>query len=192
MPRPARALGRITRAKLAHSVVQNSGPLLETLAKKYDLQYYSFDRNLTQLSVNPVKPDLPEPPNPGGNATRWGDALTRLLEEAAGRQVPEWCCSPMVRTLAAARPSRRHRQPGAAKTPVFTVPVGSSTRLRDIALVDVFTTGLVSVGDTARVAVTLESQGFDKRPVKVELKDGDKLLDSKDLILNSAEQQQWS
>jgi hypothetical protein len=56
--------------------------------------------------------------------------------------------------------------------------------------VDVFTSGLVSVGDMARVAVTLESQGFDKRPVKVELKEGDKVLDSKDLELRGTEQQQ--
>jgi hypothetical protein len=39
------------------------------------------------------------------------------------------------------------------------------------------------------VAVTIESQGFDGRAVKVELREGDKLLDSKDLVLRSAEQQ---
>jgi hypothetical protein len=38
--------------------------------------------------------------------------------------------------------------------------------------------------------VTIESHGFDKRPVKIELKDGDKLLDSKDLLLSGSEQQQ--
>ncbi|MGH7221992.1 MAG: hypothetical protein ACRELF_02060, partial [Gemmataceae bacterium] len=38
--------------------------------------------------------------------------------------------------------------------------------------------------------MTVESHGFDKRPVKVELKDGDKLLDSKDLMLSGTEQQQ--
>ena len=54
------------------------------------------------------------------------------------------------------------------------MPAGTSTRLRDVAIVDVFTTGLISVGDTARVAVTVESQGFDKRPVKVQLREGDK------------------
>ena len=47
----------------------------------------------------------------------------------------------------------------------------------------------VSVGDNVRVAVTIESHGFDKRLVKVELKEGDKLLDSKDVMLSNTEQQ---
>jgi hypothetical protein len=70
------------------------------------------------------------------------------------------------------------------------VPVGSPQRLQDVAITDLFTSGLVTVGDTARVAVTVESQGFDGRPVKIELKEGDKLLDSKEVILRAAEQQQ--
>jgi hypothetical protein len=40
------------------------------------------------------------------------------------------------------------------------------------------------------VAVTVESQGFDGRPVKVELRDGPRLLDTKDLVLRGTEQQQ--
>src|SRR5205085_2627051 len=75
-------------------------------------------------------------------------------------------------------------------TPIIAVQTGVARRLKDIAIVDVSTSNLVSVGDTVRVAITLESQGFDKRPVKVQLKEGDKLLDAKDLILSSREQQQ--
>src|SRR5262249_35501898 len=63
-------------------------------------------------------------------------------------------------------------------------------RLQDVAIVDVFATSLVTVEDTARVAVTVESHGFEKRPVKVELRDGELLLDSKEIILHDAEQQQ--
>ena len=39
------------------------------------------------------------------------------------------------------------------------------------------------------MSVTVESQGFDTRPVKVELRDGDKVLAAKDLTLHDAEQQ---
>jgi hypothetical protein len=75
--------------------------------------------------------------------------------------------------------------------PVFTVPPGSPRRLSDVAITDVFATGLVSVGDTARVAVTLEaSPDFERRPTKVELLDGDRVLDSKELILRGTEQMQ--
>ncbi len=78
----------------------------------------------------------------------------------------------------------------AARTPVFTVPVGAAARLADVAVVDVVASSLVSVGDTAQIAVTIESQGFDNRTVKVELRDGATLLDSKDLVLRGSEQQQ--
>ncbi len=37
-----KALNRISRAKLAQSVLQKQTGLLDALAKKYDLQYYSF------------------------------------------------------------------------------------------------------------------------------------------------------
>src|SRR5262249_62343650 len=82
------------------------------------------------------------------------------------------------------------RQSAAKNTPLFAFPAGSSQLLQDVRIADLFTTGLVSVGDTARVAVTLESTGFDNRPVKVELRENDKVIDSKDLVLRSTEQQQ--
>src|SRR5262249_46497000 len=88
------------------------------------------------------------------------------------------------------------RKSAGAGTPIFTVPVGSSRRVKDIAIVDVFSTELLSVGDIGRVSVTIESHGFDPppppaaaKPVKVELKEGDKVLDTKQLVLRGAEQQ---
>jgi hypothetical protein len=185
-----KALNRVSRAKLAQSVLQNQTQLLGTLSKKYDLQYYSFSRDLTQMSVNASKPEFPEPPSPGGNATQMGDAVARLLEESASRQIAGIVLFSDGQNTGGRSPNEAALAAKAVNTPIFTVPVGTATRLRDVAIVDVFTTGLVSLGDTARVSVTVESQGFDKRPVKVILKDGDKQLDVKDLILNSAEQQQ--
>lgn len=185
-----RALNRISRGKLAQSVVQSSGPLLEKLSQKYDLQYWSFGTEATQLGVDPAAPKLPEPPNPGSAHTRAGDALGRILEDAAGRQVAGIVLFSDGQNTAGRSPTEAAQACAAAATPLFTVPAGSSRRRQDVAIVDLFTTALVSVNDTARVAVTVESHGFDKRPVKVELKDGDTLLDSKELVLNGAEQQQ--
>jgi len=45
------------------------------------------------------------------------------------------------------------------------------------------------VNDTARVSVTVQSQGLDTRPAKVKLRDGDKVLDAKTVTLRDAEQQ---
>jgi hypothetical protein len=186
-----KALNRIGRAKLAQSVVQaSSRPLLESLGKKYDLQYFTFSRGAAPRGVNPEHPEFPEPPTPGGGATHLGDAVQHVLDEAAGRPVAGMLLFSDGENTGGRSPSEAAHAAAAAGAPVFTVPCGSSARLQDVAIVDVFTSGLVSVDDTARVSVTLESQGFDKRPVKVELKEDDKVLDSKDLVLRGTEQQQ--
>lgn len=185
------ALGRISRAKLAQSVIAaGARPFFESLAKKFDVQFWSFGRDMTRLGIDPTRPDLPEPPNPGGSNTYIGEAVARVLDEAGDRQVAG------VLVFSDGQNNGGRSLPEAAQlaaargTPVFTVPVGSKERLQDLAIADVFTSGLVSVGDTARVAVSVTSHGFDGRAVKVELKDGDKVLDFKEIILRQAEQQQ--
>jgi hypothetical protein len=191
-PEARKALNRIGRAKLAQNVVQHmAGPLLEPLAKKFDVQYYAFDREARRLTADPAHPELPDPPNPGGPNTYVGDAVTTVLNEAAGRQQVAGIVLLTDGQNTGGRSLAEVAQAAAAAaTPIYTVPVGTSSRLRDVAVVDVFTSGLVSVGDTARVAVTLESTGFDNRAVTVELREGEQLLDSKDLVLQSKEQQQ--
>jgi hypothetical protein len=185
------ALGRIGRAKLAHSVIAGGArPFFESLANRFEVQYYAFDRDLRRLGVDPAHPDLPEPPNPGGAVTRIGDAVGRVLEEAGDRSVAGVLVFSDGQNNGGRSLSEAAAASAARGTPLFTVPVGSAQRLQDVAITDVFTSGLVSVGDTARVAVTVESSGFEGRPVKVELRDGDKLLDRKEVILRSAEQQQ--
>src|SRR5690242_10708839 len=57
-PETRKALNRVGRAKLAQSVVQaSSRPLLESLGKKYELQYYAFSRDAAPLRVNPEHPE---------------------------------------------------------------------------------------------------------------------------------------
>jgi hypothetical protein len=188
-----RALNRMSRAKLAHAVAMHGArPFLEELSKKYDVQYYSFNRDMTRLGVDPMRLNLPEPPAPGspGTQSTWmGSAIGKILDDAAGRPVAGIVVLGDGENTGGRSPAEAARTCAAAATPLFTVPVGSSQRLRDVAIVDLFATALVTVGDTARVAVTVESSGFDRRPVKVELKDGDKLLDGKDIILRDTEQQ---
>jgi hypothetical protein len=185
-----RAINRMSRAKLAQTVVQNSQPLLERLAKSFELRYYSFSRRLTPLGVDPTQPQLPEPPNPGGPTTQIGDAIAHVLDEAGGRPVAGILLFSDGQNTGGRSPIEAARAAGGDGVPVFAVPVGSTQKARDVAIVDLFTSALVSRGDTAKVAVTLESNGLDHRPVKVELKDGEQLLDSKEVILDGSEQQQ--
>jgi hypothetical protein len=191
-PEVRKAQHQVSRAKHAQNVVQHAAQtFLEPLAKKFDVQFYSFARDLTPLGVDPAQPHLPEPfkDKSGGTSTQIGDVIGQILSDAGGRQVAGMVVFSDGQNTGGRSPVDAARVASAAGTPVFAVPCGSSKRLRDIAIVDVFTTGLVSVGDTVRVAVTVESQGFDKETVNVELKDGDKVLDSKPLVLRSTEQQ---
>jgi hypothetical protein len=192
-PEVRKAMHQVSRAKHAQNVVQHgAGSFLEPLAKKYDLQVYSFARELSAVGFDPAEGKLPEPfkEKPGGTSTHLGDAVAGVLSEAAGRPVAGIVLFSDGQNTGGRSPADAARASASSGSPVFTVPCGSSKRLRDIAIVDVFTTGLVSVGDTVRVAATVESQGFDRENVTVELKDGDQVLDSKPLILRSTEQQQ--
>ena len=184
-----RSLHHITRAKLAHSAAKTARPLLEKLARDFDVRYYGFGRDVTRLGIDPAHPDLPEPPNPGGPATDTGKALAHIIEDASDRDLAGMLLFSDGQNTGGRSPDEAARQAAGRGARLFTFPAGSSQRLKDVAIVDLFTTGIVSVGDTARVAVTLESNGFDGRTVKVELKEDNKLLDAKDLVLRGSEQQ---
>jgi hypothetical protein len=189
-----KALNKIGRAKLAQSVAENSGrAMLQDLSKKFDVQYYSFAKEVEAIGVNPADLKLPEPPHPRetwGSSTEIGDAILDVLNKAGDRQVSGIVLFSDGQATGGRSPAEAAQQAAITNSPIFAVQTGVATRIRDVAIVDVFTSGLVSLGDTVRVAVTIESQGFDKRPVKVELKEADRILDTKDLILSSAEQQQ--
>jgi hypothetical protein len=190
-PDARKALGRMTRARLANAAVQTAAKsFLAPLNEKYEVQFYTFAKDVTPLGVTPAQPELPDPASPGGPATHIGDAIDHVLDEAAGRPVAGIVIFSDGQNTGGRSPTEAARTAQASSTPLFTVPTGAMNRLQDVAIVDVFTSGLVSVGDTARVAVTLESQGFDKRPVKIELRDGNKLLDTKEILLRGSEQQQ--
>jgi hypothetical protein len=185
-----KALNQIGRAKLAQAVVQaNAKTLTEPLAAKFDVRYYAFSREPQALGVDPAHPQFPDPPNPGGPSTHLGDAIGRVLDDAAGRQVAGLFLFSDGQNTGGRSPSEAAGAAARAGAPVFAVPAGSSARQSDVAIVDVFTSGLVSVGDTARIAVTLESQGFDNRPIKVELRDGETVIDTEDVTLRGGEQQ---
>jgi hypothetical protein len=191
-PETRKALRQVSRAKHAQNVVQQSASsFLEPLAKKFDVQGYSFARDLRPLPIDLETFKLPDPfqDQPAGTATQLGDAVTQVLNEAGGRKVAGIVMFSDGQNTGGRSPADAARAAGAVGIPVFTVPCGSSRRMRDIAIVDVFTSGLVAVDDTVRVAVTIESQGFDRETINVELKDGDKVLDSKPLVLRSTEQQ---
>lgn len=62
--------------------------------------------------------------------------------------------------------------------PIFSVPVGPSDVLADVALIDVLCTGAVARGDVAVVHASLRATKLSGRIVHVRLLDGDRELDS--------------
>jgi hypothetical protein len=189
-PETRKALNRISRGKLAATVMQNAGrPLTERLSKNFDLRYYGFSADLRELGVSPSKPEFPEPPHPGGATTQIGDALDQLRAAAAGRKLAGVLLFSDGQNTSGRSLTEAGRACGDVNVPVFPVPVGPLRQLQDVAVVGVDAASPVSVGDQVRVAATVESKGFDKRVTKVELKDGDTVLDSKDITLSDTEEQ---
>ena len=185
-----KALNRIGRAKLAEDVVQaRRKELLEPLSKKYDLRFYAMSRQLERMAVGDNF-KLPEA-EPKGSATHLGDAVTQLVEEAAGNEIAGIVLVTDGQNTGGRSIVEAARAAREASAPIFTVPPGSEAPVRDLSVVDVFAPDLVSVGDTVRVAVTLELQGYKEAPVKVLLfqDDGKDPIDTKDLVLKSTEQQ---
>jgi hypothetical protein len=202
-PETRKAINKLSRAKLIQLVVQTQAKkLLEPLASKFEVQLYSVAQDILPLNLpssqkgQPRSGDfkLPEPPGPRstwGAKTQMGDAIGHVLNEAAGRQISGILVFTDGQNTGGRSFPEVAREAAGAGTPIFAIPAGTSRRLKDVAIVDVFTTSLVSVGDTVHVAVTVESSGFDglQQPVKVQLLEDKKVLDSKDLKLRSSEQQ---
>ena len=186
----AETLREISRFDLARSVLRQAGPLWEELAKTHDVRFYQAAVTLQPLTLESERPEFPAlAESPTFPATHLGDAIAKVLEDAAGRPVAGMVLLSDGQNTGGVSPAEAARAAGLAHAPVHTVPVGPPGRLRDVAVVDLFTSGQVSVGDTAQVSVTIESTGFDGQPVDVQLFDGTTPLASRRLVLASGEQQ---
>ena len=188
-PETRKALNRIDRAELAASAIRNADEsLLTPLQEDYELRYYTFSRKPAPLTFDPAS-DEPAGTENSGTSSRIGETIYHVLEEAAGQQVAGMLLLSDGQNTGGRSPSQAARAAADAGTPIFVAPMGSSQRQQDVSVVDVYTSGLVAKGDTVSVHVTLESQGFDGRPVKIDLKDGDEVLDSKEAVVRDSEHQ---
>jgi hypothetical protein len=187
---PPVAMETLSRSGLVQAVL-NVGRqrFLDRLTERFEVRGYAFGRETVPFNLGPQGLRLPELPPQNRAATCLGDAIGRVLDDAAGRPLAGVFLFTDGQNTGGRSPGEAVQAVARAGAPVFAVPSGSRARPRDVAIVDVFTAGLVAKGDTARVSVTVESQGFDSRPVKVELREGETLLSSTTLTLHDAEQQ---
>ena len=187
--------GRVQLAQTATGVAQSS--VFEPLGEKYDVQYYAFARGLSEISTPSDEADAETISVERDTSSYLGDAVISVLDRASGQRVSG------IVLFSDGQNTGGHSPADAAMTaadyrkdgvPVFAVPVGSSADMKDVAIIDVYTIGMVAKGDTIRVHATIEAHGFEGQPVKVQLVrhqvEGEKVLVEKELVLSGSEQQQ--
>ena len=183
------AAEELTRADLADTAVRSAADsLIEPLRKDFDVRFYQFSRGATQFAFDSDR-DAPDEAEQPGRASYIGDSINDVFEDAAGRQVAGIVLLSDGQNTGGVSPSQAARAAAEAGTPIYAAPLGSAERLPDVSVIDVYTSGMVALGDTVSVHVTLESQGFDGRPITIELKDGDELLATQQTVARDAEHQ---
>jgi hypothetical protein len=180
------------RVDLAQNVLAGTfSKVWAPVAEKYDLKLLALRSELTPLGgeIKEKSLTLPEPPKPGAERTRLGEVVTSLVEESAGRPVAGIVLLTDGQNTAGASLAQAAFTARRAGAPVFAAPVGSDARLKDVAVVDLFSPGAASVSDQPRISATIQSFGFDEKMVDVVLKEGDVEIERKPLQLSGSEQQ---
>lgn len=183
-------LNQRSRVDLAVSAIRHSAETFAIpISKDFDLRFYSFSRDTMPWAYDGAggdpEEDLPEP----GNGSHLGSAMNTVLEEAAGQPVAGIVLLSDGQNTGGESTAQATQLAADAGAAVFVSPIGPAERIADVSIVDVHTSGLVHKGDNVSVSVTIESQGFDGKPVTVELRDGDTLLNSQEVIVRDAEHQ---
>ena len=195
-PDVKQALSEMTRAAVAASLIRHADePLVQKLNEKHDVRYYQFAREPSRFvpannleSKDQVQADESTPIDTI-TASHLGDVIHHVLDEAAGQQVVAMLMLSDGQNTGGSSPVQAARAAAEVGTKIFTAPLGAVDRLPDVSIVDVYTSGLVAIGDTVSVHVTVESHGFDGRPITVELKDGEEVIATQKFSARDAEHQ---
>ena len=192
-PETRQALNRISRMELARSVIgARTNAFLNGLADRFDLRHYTFADELVPLTPSAVGHVLPDISPHAGSATHIGSAVSELLDDMGARDVAGVVLVSDGRNTGGLSPAEAAGRASALGAPVYALVTESAPTLKDASIVDVGTSGVVTLGDTASVSVSIESEGLDGKRVNVELLDGEKVLDAKELTLNQQERQHVS
>ena len=190
-PEVRQSLAQLSRSAVAQSLVRHADEtLLKPLRAEHDIRFYRFARESSAFA--PASQD--EQPQQRGEiasdtASHLGDAIDHVLDEAAGQQVAAMLVLSDGQNTGGSSPAQAARAAAAVGAKIFAAPIGAVDRLPDVSIVDVYTSSLVAIGDMVSVHVTVESHGFDGRPITVELKDGDKVLATQEVAARDAEHQ---
>lgn len=177
-----------SRIEIAQQALRDGEFPLDDLSDDYEVRFYNFARDVSLTTPDDDEADSKTAAQ--GSGSFIGEAVKQVVDESAGNKIAGLLVLTDGQNTGGSSVAEAARSAGESGAAVFAVPVGSSQPLGDVAILDVETSALVTVEDTVRVNVTVESTDFDGEPVHVELKDGEKLLDRQELFLNSSEPQQ--
>ena len=192
------SLAELSRLTVAESLVQKADDsLLKPLREEHDIRFYRFARTPNAFAQSEAADSAGDADGSAASAgdagadtaSHLGDVIHHVLDEAAGQQVVAMLMLSDGQNTGGSSPAQAARAASEVGTKIFTAAVGAVERLPDVSIVDVYTSGLVAIGDMVSVHVTIESHGFDGRPITVELKDGDEVLVTQDVAARDAEHQ---
>lgn len=191
-PDVIKALNRISRVKLANTAIGNATNLFRALASnKMDLAFYELSNSALNLCpASNTPPRLPEPVAPGGSATLLGDALHKLLDESLNRPLAGIILFSDGQNNGGRPPLEAARRAAELGVRFYTIPCAGTATVSDVTLIDLDLPGEITLGDTVRITATIESHGFDGKTATIRVLETNQVLDSREIILTSREQQQ--
>ncbi len=195
-----RELVNLSRAELlARVLTHEEQSLLEPLKQRFDVRPFRFARGLCPGAGEGAESPGEDAPDSQAASERsdtdLGGALEGAIADAAGRRLAGIVVITDGRTTAGPDPIqviRRHQAvtTDASGAPVYAIPVGSPRPPVDVAVLDALVPSQVARNDTAAVVATVGSHGLDGRGVAVRLLEGDKELDTAQLLLRGDQRQQ--
>jgi len=188
------SLAALSRSTVAQSLLRHTdASLLEPLREEHDIRYYRFARKPNTFTPVTADSTVEQESTPldatALTASHLGDAIHHVLDDAAGQQVAGMLVFSDGQNTGGTSPAQAARAASEIGAKIFAAPLGAAERLPDVSIVDVYSSGLVALGDTVSVHVTVESHGFDTRPITIELKDGDEVLATQEVAVRDAEHQ---
>lgn len=166
------------RSRTAHAVATLGDGLLDELSSRFQVRLYRLEADLERVSQM-------EAFQSRGNSTRIGEGLRQIVAESASLPIgavvlltdgAENAGGLEAETIAAIRGRR---------LPVHTIGFGRERFARDIEITDVQTADRALAGSRLTAQVTIRQTGYAGRKTRLSIRDGARVLASRDVELGA-------
>lgn len=184
-------LDGMTRAELVRAILATHGRrLVDFCRERFDLRIYSMAGEVVREAETIDSLRVAAAAN--GHATPLGEAIEKVLADAAGRKLAGIVLISDGRNTAGVDPQQVVSSSTFAATdaPLLVLAPGSRRPLADVAITQVVAPQRIGRGDHLNVMAVVESHGLAGRDVTVSLMRGSDTLDTAPLTLRDNQQQQ--